>query len=89
MDTILIISIFLVFITALVGSYLQHKKRDRVLVELQGFQVITQLVNGQKIWGEMDVFPKRPRAEISSTLSESSRSPCRQLHYVSGWHGGD
>ncbi|MEA3435283.1 MAG: hypothetical protein U9R43_02385 [Thermodesulfobacteriota bacterium] len=37
MDTILLLSIFLVFITAFVGSFIQRRKRDRVLADLEGF----------------------------------------------------
>jgi hypothetical protein len=57
MDNILILSIFLVFITALVGSFFQHRKRDRVLTEFQDYQIILQLQEDQKVWGRMDVFP--------------------------------
>ncbi len=34
MDTILLLSIFLVFITALLGAFIQRRKRDRVLADV-------------------------------------------------------
>ncbi len=57
MDTILLLSIFLVFITALVGSFLQRRKRDKVLADLQGFHAVVRMLNDERIWGQMEVYP--------------------------------
>lgn len=57
MDTILILSIFLVFFTALIGSFVQRRKRDRVLADLDGFHTSVKLKDDTQIWGRMSVFP--------------------------------
>jgi hypothetical protein len=56
-DTILLLSIFLVFITALVGSFIQRRKRDKVLADLQGFHAVARMQNDERIWGQMEVYP--------------------------------
>ena len=56
MDTILLLSIFLVFITALIGSFLQRRKRDKVLADLQGFHAVARMQNDDRIWGQMEVY---------------------------------
>jgi hypothetical protein len=57
MDTILLLSIFLVFITALLGAFIQRRKRDRVLADLQGFHTTAKLVDGTLVWGRAEIFP--------------------------------
>ncbi len=57
MDTVLLLSIFLVFLTALIGSFIQRRKRDRVLADLHGFHTTVKLKSGKLIWGRMRVFP--------------------------------
>lgn len=57
MDTILLLSIFLVFLTALIGSFMQRRKRDKVLGELQGFHAVARMQNDERIWGRMEVYP--------------------------------
>lgn len=57
MDTILLLSIFLVFATALVGGFMQQRRRDRVLVNLQDFHATARLQDGSRIWGCMKIYP--------------------------------
>lgn len=57
MDTILLLSIFLVFITALIGSFLQRRRRDKVLADLQGFHAVARMQDNERIWGQMEVYP--------------------------------
>ena len=57
MDTILLLSIFLVFLTALVGAFIQRRKRDRVLADLQGFHTTAKLNDGTLVWGRAEIFP--------------------------------
>jgi len=56
MDTILLLSIFLVFITALLGAFIRRRKRDRVLADLQGFHTTAKLVDGTLVWGRAEIF---------------------------------
>ncbi len=56
MDTILLLGIFLVFITALVGGYLQRRRRDQVLAELQDFHAVVRMRDNSRIWGRMEVY---------------------------------
>ncbi|MEE9492853.1 MAG: hypothetical protein V3W04_05685 [Gammaproteobacteria bacterium] len=92
MDNILILSIFLVFITALAGSFFQHRKRDRVLTEFQGYQIILQLQEDQKVWGRMDVFPNglelhyaRPYKNL---IPDAGCAP-EKNHHTGGWRHGE
>ena len=57
MDTILLLSIFLVFITALLGAFIKRRKRDRVLADLQGFHTTAKLKDGTLVWGRAEIFP--------------------------------
>ncbi len=55
MDKVLFFSILLVFVGALVGSVVQHRRMDRVLKDLRGFHVTTRL-KGKRIWGKLNLF---------------------------------
>lgn len=56
MDNVLILSILLIFMTALLSNIMKQRKRDRVLKEMQDFH-ITMLVDGNKqVWGKMQVY---------------------------------
>ena len=55
MDKVLILSILLVFLGALVGSVMQHRRLDRVLEDLRGFQV-TLRMGDKRIWGNFKLF---------------------------------
>ncbi len=55
MDKLLFFSIVLVFIGALVGSVVQHRRVDRVLKDLRGFHV-TARMHGKPIWGKLRLF---------------------------------
>jgi hypothetical protein len=56
MDTVLLLSIFLVFVTALLGAFIKRRKRDRVLVDLQGFHTTAKLVDSTLVWGRAEIF---------------------------------
>ncbi len=55
MDKVLFFSILLVFLGALVGSVVQHRRVDRVLKDLRGFHV-TARIQGKRIWGKFNLF---------------------------------
>jgi small nuclear ribonucleoprotein (snRNP)-like protein len=57
MDTILLLSIFLVFASALVGAFVQRRKRDRVLTDLDEFHVTARLKDGTLVWGRAIIYP--------------------------------
>ena len=56
MDKVLFFSIVLVFLGALIGSVMQHRRLDRVLKDLRGFHVTAKLESGKRIWGRMNLF---------------------------------
>jgi hypothetical protein len=56
LDTLLLLSIFLVFASALVGAFVQRRKRDRVLIDLDEFHVTARLKDGTLIWGRAIIF---------------------------------
>lgn len=55
MDNVLIFSILLVFLAALVGSVLQHRRLDRVLKDLRGFNVTLRL-DEKRVWGKFKLY---------------------------------
>lgn len=55
MDKVLFFSILLVFVGALVGSVMQHRRVDRVLKDLRGFHV-TARIRGKRVWGKFNLF---------------------------------
>ena len=57
MDNILLLSVLLVFAAALIGSLVQRRRRDRVLVDLHGFHVTAQMKDGSTVWGRLKVYP--------------------------------
>lgn len=57
MDNILLLSILLVFLAAIMGSFVQRWRKDRVLSDLQGFHATLRLQGGKRVWGRMNVFP--------------------------------
>lgn len=56
MDNVLLISILLIFLSALFSNVLRQRKKDRVLKEIQGFHVTMQLKEGKEVWGEMGIY---------------------------------
>ena len=56
MDNVLLISILLIFLSALFSNVLRQRKKDRVLKEIQGFHVTMQLKKDKEVWGEMGVY---------------------------------
>jgi len=56
MDKVLFFSILLVFLGALFGSVMQHRRVDRVLKDLRGFHVTAKLESGKRVWGRLNLF---------------------------------
>lgn len=56
MDNFLLFSILLVFLGAFFSSVLQRRRKDRVLKDLDGFQVIARLQK-KDVWGCFHSFP--------------------------------
>lgn len=56
MDRFLLFSILLVFLGAFFSSVLQQRRKDRVLKDLDGFQVIARLKN-KDVWGCFCSYP--------------------------------
>ncbi len=56
MDNVLIISILLIFLTALISNVMQQRKRDRVLKDMQGFHITLQMLSDKQVWGKMHVY---------------------------------
>ena len=56
MDTFLLFSILLVFVGAFLSTVLQQRRKDRVLKDLDGFQVIARLQK-KDVWGCFRSYP--------------------------------
>lgn len=56
MDNVLLISILLIFLTALISNVMQQRKRDRVLKEMEGFHITMQMQEDKQVWGKMRVY---------------------------------
>jgi hypothetical protein len=55
MSSILVLSIGLIFVSALVSSYLRHRHLDRVLQDLIGFHV-TVHIQPEQVWGKFKLY---------------------------------
>jgi len=56
LDNILILSIILVFLTATVGTVARHRRKDRVLKDLENFHVTAKRHSKADVWGEVEVY---------------------------------
>ncbi len=56
LDNILIISILLVFLGALLGGYLQRRKKDRVLKDLHNFHITVRRKGTDSVWGKAIIY---------------------------------
>jgi len=56
LDNILVLSIILVFLTATVGTVARHRRKDRVLKDLEHFHVTAKRHDKADVWGEVEVY---------------------------------
>lgn len=56
MDSIFIATLLLIFVTALVGTYIQRRSRDLCLKDFTGFNVTVEMNDGKCVWGRLNVF---------------------------------
>ncbi len=56
LDNILIISILLVFLGALLGGYLQRRKKDRVLKDMHNFHITARRKGSDPVWGRAIIY---------------------------------
>lgn len=80
MDNLLISSVIIIFFTALIGSYLQRKRRDGVLQELEGFQVTIKFKEQGTVWGKFKLFPKG--MELLFSRAYQNRHTHKILSYI-------
>lgn len=56
MDNILLVSILLIFLTALFSNVMKQRKRDRVLKDIHGFHITLEFNDGKQAWGKTRVY---------------------------------
>lgn len=56
MDNVLLVSILLIFLTALISNVMKQRKRDRVLKDMQDFHITMQFEDDKRVWGKMHVY---------------------------------
>ena len=56
MDSIFIATLLFIFVTALVGTYIQRRSRDLCLKDFTGFNVTVEMNDGKCVWGRLNVF---------------------------------
>lgn len=56
MDNVLLLSILLIFMTALLSNVMKQRRRDRVLKEMQDFHITMQVDGNKQVWGKMQVY---------------------------------
>lgn len=57
LDPTLILTLIIVIFSALLGAYVNGKRRDRCLAHFEGDQVNVEMLGGQQIWGQLHVEP--------------------------------
>ncbi len=68
MSNFLILSIGLIFVFALAGSYLRHHHLDRVLQDLIGFHV-TMRMQSEQIWGNFKLYSNAVELKFSQVYT--------------------
>ncbi len=57
MDTIFLLTLLFVFLTALVGTFVKRRSRDICLKDFAGYHVTVLMKDGRRLWGKLLVFP--------------------------------
>jgi len=55
-DSLLLTTVGLIFLTAFIGVYLRRRSRDRCLRDFAGFQVSVLVDGKRRVWGRLEVF---------------------------------
>ena len=56
MDTIFWYTLLFIFLSALIGTFLNSRAKDHCLRDFEGFRVTLEEADGDRIWGELNVF---------------------------------
>lgn len=72
MDQVLLVSVLLIFVTALFSNVLRQRKRDRVLKDLREFHVTIEMKDGKQVWGRMQVFSNGMELAFTDPYRKSS-----------------
>jgi hypothetical protein len=56
-DTVLVATIGVIFLSALIGIWVRRRTFDRCLADFHGNQVTLELTTGKRIWGRLVVYP--------------------------------
>lgn len=56
MDSILLISIAVIFLAAFVGTIIRYRTRDKCLKEFRGHFVTTEFKDGKAVWGRVGLY---------------------------------
>ncbi len=56
-DWSFILTLFVILVATLIGSYLRSSRKDRCLQDFDGFHVTVERKNNRVIWGFMHLFP--------------------------------
>jgi hypothetical protein len=70
MSNFLLLSIGLIFVFALAGSYLRHRHLDRVLQDLIGFHV-TARMQSEQIWGNFKLYSNAIEFKFSQVYTNN------------------
>lgn len=57
MDWVFTLTLLVIFLSALIGTYIKRRMRDRCLEDFMGFHVTVAMKDGTWIWGRLLVFP--------------------------------
>ena len=75
MSNFLVLSIGLIFVFALAGSYLRHRHLDRVLQDLIGFHVTVRMQSKQ-IWGNFKLYSNAVELKFSRVYTNNRGHCC-------------
>lgn len=80
MDSVVLLSILFVFLSAFVSNVVRHRNKDRVLKELQGFHTTIEMQNGQRARGKLTIFTNG--MELAFTATHPSQDDNRGYSYI-------
>ena len=81
LDSSFLLTLGIIFLVAMVGSYLNGRRRDPCLKDLDGFHVTVEKKNGRIIWGNVRVFSSGIELEYSTNVQDEAHIETSYLMY--------
>jgi len=82
-DASFLMTLAIIFFGALLGSYLNGRRRDRCLEDFDGYHVTVEKKNGRIIWGILNLEPTGMELEYQANVEDQAHIETSYLLYQS------